>query len=47
MYIRSTVTGQHYKVDYLPKFSGYEVTTKTQFDEWCKAHGIESEKGKK
>ena len=40
MYIKSTVTGQCYKVEYIPQYSGYEVVTKEEFEDWCRAHGI-------
>ena len=40
MYIRSTATGQVYKVDFLPRFGGYELASEADFIEWCKANGI-------
>ena len=40
MYYKSTITGQCYKADFIPKFGGYELITKAEFDAWCKAHRI-------
>ena len=40
MYIRSTLTGQIYEVDFLPQFSGYEVVTKTDYEAWLKKMGL-------
>jgi hypothetical protein len=32
MYIKSVYTGQVYEVDEMPKFGGYELSTKEEFD---------------
>lgn len=40
MYIKSAVTGQCYKVEYIPQYGGYEVITQAEFEDWCRAHGI-------
>ncbi len=43
MYIRSTATGQVYKVEFIPKFGGYELASEAEFIAWCAAHGIKNE----
>lgn len=40
MYIRSTMTGQIYRVDFLPRFGGYELACEEEYLAWCEAHGI-------
>ena len=40
-YIKSTITGQIYKVDEMPKFGGYEVATESEYIAYCKKMGIE------
>ena len=43
MYIKSTATGQVYKVEFIPKFGGYELASESDYLEWCRAHGIKNE----
>ena len=40
MYFRSTITGQCYKLDFIPRFPGYELITEAEYLAYCKAHGI-------
>lgn len=43
MYIRSTATGQVYKVEFIPKFGGYELASEADYLEWCRENGIKNE----
>ena len=40
MYFRSTMTGQCYKLDFVPKFDGYEPITEQEYLEYCRAHRL-------
>lgn len=43
MYIKSTLTNQCYEVEEMPKFGGYEVITKAEYDEyWAKRNNKKS-----
>lgn len=41
MYFRSTFSGQVYKLDFIPQYDGFELTTEAEYVAWCRAHGIE------
>ena len=43
MYIKSTATGQVYKVEFIPKFGGYELASEADYLEWCRENGIKNE----
>lgn len=34
-YVKSIYTNQVFKVENLPKFEGYEVVDKTEYEDWC------------
>ena len=34
-YVRSIYTGQVYKVETMPKFGGYEMVGRKEYEEWC------------
>lgn len=40
MYIKSTLTGQCYEVEFVPLFGGYEVITKAEYEAWLKKMGL-------
>ena len=40
MYFKSTYTGQVYKLDFIPKGNGWELSTEAEYLKWCKEHGI-------
>ena len=40
-YIKSTMTGQIYKGEEMPKFGGYELSTESEYIAYCKKMGIE------
>lgn len=41
MYIRSTMTGQVYKVDSFPKFPiGWEVVSEQEYIDYCQKRGF-------
>lgn len=37
MYIKSTMTGQVYKVDFIPQFGGYELATEAEYLEYIES----------
>lgn len=44
MYFRSEMTGQIYKMDFIPKGAGWQLATESEYIAWCKAAGIEPAK---
>lgn len=40
MYVRSTLTGQVYEVECLPKFGGYEIVSEATYIEWRRKMGL-------
>lgn len=40
MYIKSVYTGQVYKVDFLPQFGGWELSTEEEYNAYCKRMGL-------
>lgn len=43
MYFKSTYTGQCYKLDFVPKYDGYEVITEQEYIDYWKSMGINME----
>ena len=41
MYFRSTITGQVYKLDFIPQGTAWEAVHESEYIEYCKAHGLE------
>ena len=40
MYVKSIYTGQIYEVECLPKYGGYELSTKEEYDRQRKEYGL-------
>lgn len=40
IYVKSIYTGQCYALDFLPKFSGYELITEAEYIDYCKKMGL-------
>ena len=40
MYVRSKLSGQCYKLDFIPQYGGYELITEAEYLAWCEANGI-------
>ena len=41
MYFKSVYTGQVFMVDFIPKFGGYELSTRNEYVKWCLDHRID------
>ena len=35
MYVKSEYTGQVYKVEEMPKFGGYQLATREEYEKYC------------
>ena len=42
MYFKSTITGQVYKLSFIPMGEGWEPVHESVYLEWCKEHGLEA-----
>ena len=40
MYVRSIYTGTAYEVEEMPKFGGYEMVGRAEYEEFCKKNGL-------
>ena len=40
MYFKSIITGQIYELDFIPKYDGFELSTKEEYEAWNKIHGL-------